>query len=343
MPGLAVDKRQRKAWYLFPRTVRGWKDSLFLFFYRFHSSFPPSPLLFLNLHPSPHYLYVSALSVYFYVSTLLSSSSFFLLLPIDFLVFSRWQIGVLLNINLCSCCVYEHGRGGCVGNGRAFLSLRLTERWSFIRRGLLWLVCVGRYGEHAEENEPADPNTHKHATVYTHLELLRHTHRLILFPCPYSIWLPPPSCITEKWGPNSHCELFIIFITLLLFWEFSLTWFYYIVIRWWVLSSALSPLSFLLCHKFIDHGNWCMTAAVDAEELHLDSFLCNWPSLFPPCSLLKGTVLEARPFLCWTRNLVNFWKCVQWEHHFLLKHHCAVPHTFISDYTGSFICIQLYE
>lgn len=184
LPGLAVDKRQRKAWYLFPRTVRGWKDSLFLFFYRFHSSFPPSPLLFLNLHPSPHYLYVSALSVYFYVSTLLSSSSFFLLLPIDFLVFSRWQIGVLLNINLCSCCVYEHGRGGCVGNGRAFLSLRLAERWSFIRRGLLWLVCVGRYGEHTEENEPADPNTHKHATVYTHLELLRHTHRLILLSLP---------------------------------------------------------------------------------------------------------------------------------------------------------------
>lgn len=48
--------------------------------------------------------------------------------------------------------------------------------------------------------------------------------------------------------------------------RFSLTWFYYIVIRWWVLSSALSALSSLLCHKFIDHSNWCMTAAVHAED-----------------------------------------------------------------------------
>lgn len=69
-----------------------------------------------------------------------------------------------------------------------------------------------------------------------------------------------------KQGPNSHRELFIIFITLLLFWEFSLTWFYYTVIKWWVLSHAPSARSSLLCHKFIDHSNWCMTAAVDADR-----------------------------------------------------------------------------
>ncbi len=101
----------------------------FLFFLRPHLSFPPSPALFLNLPPPLRYLQYTSLFLrspfifMFHLFSLflasLSTSSSFLR-----------QIGAWLNINQSSCrvclcvcvCVCEQGRGGCVGNGRAFLS-----------------------------------------------------------------------------------------------------------------------------------------------------------------------------------------------------------------------------
>lgn len=165
----------------------------------------------------------------------------------------------------CVCvCERKLGRGSCVGTGRACRSPSLALCWSLIRRGLLWLLWVGSTREHTE-NELPDPSVCTHTQTQNSV-LRAHTHTNSPSPTLKASGSHRLHASAWKQGPNSHRELFIIFITLLLFWEFSLTWFYYTVIKWWVLSHAPSARSSLLCHKFIDHSNWCMTAAVDADR-----------------------------------------------------------------------------
>lgn len=107
-------------------------------------------------------------------------------------------------------------------------------------------------------------------------------------------------CIRENRGPNSHCELFIIFITLLLFWEFSLTWFYYSVIRWWVLSCSLYSFFFILSQIYwpgpnVEKQRWKQAGTGLISTPHSVVKLCNSPSaspvFFPTSVSLKLTTL----------------------------------------------------
>lgn len=82
------------------------------------------------------------------------------------------------------------GSGGCVGKGRAFSPRRLAERWSSISRGLRWLLCVGRDGEHTGS---AHKNTQQ---CSCHARLPPHTDSLSLH-CPQKD-LPSSSFVIES-------------------------------------------------------------------------------------------------------------------------------------------------